>query len=86
MLHQRLFDELAKTLNATTVQVALAWLLAQGDGIVPIPGTRSQQRLAENMGAVDIDLDEAARAAIARILPNGGYGARYIDELMPEWI
>lgn len=78
--------ELAKTLNATTVQVALAWLLAQGDDIVPIPGTRSQQRLAENMGAVDIDLDEAACAAITKILPNGAHGARYIDELMPDWI
>lgn len=77
--------ELAQSLNASTVRIALAWLLAQGDDIVPIPGTRSQQRLAENTRAADIILDEAACAAIAKILPNGGYGARYIEELTPEW-
>lgn len=46
----------ADRLGATTGQVALAWLLAQRDWIVPIPGTRRVERLHENLGALDLDL------------------------------
>lgn len=75
----------AATHQATVAQLALAWLLAQGEDIVPIPGTRSQTRLAENVGAAALELDQAALDAIAEILPKGGFGARYAEGFMPEW-
>ena len=49
-LAQRLGD-IAKTKNCTTGQLVLAWLLAQGDDIIPIPGTKQKARLLENIGA-----------------------------------
>jgi aryl-alcohol dehydrogenase-like predicted oxidoreductase len=49
--------EVATRKQATTGQVALAWLLAQQPWIVPIPGTRREERLQENLGAVDLVLD-----------------------------
>jgi aryl-alcohol dehydrogenase-like predicted oxidoreductase len=50
--------EVATRKQATTGQVALAWLLAQQAWIVPIPGTRREERLQENLGAVDLTLDD----------------------------
>ncbi|MDX6365215.1 MAG: hypothetical protein QOK30_291 [Nocardioidaceae bacterium] len=50
--------EVATRKQATTGQVALAWLLAQQPWIVPIPGTRREERLQENLGAVDVELDD----------------------------
>jgi aryl-alcohol dehydrogenase-like predicted oxidoreductase len=50
--------EVATRRQVTTGQVALAWLLAQQPWIVPIPGTRREERLRENLGAVDITLDD----------------------------
>lgn len=76
---------LAEQHGATVAQLALAWLLAQGDDIVPIPGTRSQARLAENAGAADLTLTAEMQARINEILPKGGHGARYNEAFMPEW-
>ncbi|MEU1510940.1 aldo/keto reductase [Streptomyces sp. NPDC005811] len=69
--------ELAAAKGITAAQLALAWLLARGDDVVPIPGTRNADRLAENTGAVDVDLTEADLARIAQILPRGSAGGRY---------
>ncbi len=55
---------IADRLDATTGQVALAWLLAQQDWIVPIPGTRKVSRLTENLGALDLTLTEADLAEL----------------------
>lgn len=61
-----------------TSAVALAWVLAQGEHIVPIPGTRSADHLAELVGACEIVLSEADLAEIERLLPVGfAHGARY---------
>ncbi|WP_345409789.1 aldo/keto reductase [Nonomuraea salmonea] len=81
---QRLAD-LAAAKDATVAQLALAWLLAQGDDIVPIPGTRSPRRLEENVAAATLTLDDADLKRIAEILPTGGFGARYPDPLLPTW-
>ncbi|GAA0937779.1 aldo/keto reductase [Actinocorallia libanotica] len=80
----RRLTDLAATKNATVAQLALAWLLAQGDDIVPIPGTRSPDRVAENTAAADLSLTPADLDAITRILPDGGFGARYAR--LPTWI
>lgn len=81
----RQLTELAATKGATVAQLALAWLLAQGDDIVPIPGTRNRERIEENVGAAEVQLTEADLAKIREILPKGGFGARYIDAWMPSW-
>lgn len=78
-------SELAREKNITPAQLALAWLLAQGDDIVPIPGTRSLTRLEENLGAADVTLDADDLTRIQEIVPNGAYGARYVDEHLPSW-
>jgi len=51
--------------NATPAQLALAWLLAQGEQIVPIPGTRRPERLVENAGAVEIKLSSKELASLS---------------------
>ncbi|MFD9432022.1 aldo/keto reductase [Streptomyces sp. NPDC060002] len=79
-------DKLATANGITVSQLALAWLLAQGDHIVPIPGTRSAARMEENARAADVALTEADLAAIHEILPTGGFGARYSAEHAPNWV
>jgi aryl-alcohol dehydrogenase-like predicted oxidoreductase len=70
--------ELAAKKGCTPAQLALAWLLAQGLDIVPIPGTRSQNRLLENAGATTVALSADDRAAIEAALPrNAAAGERY---------
>ncbi|MFD7940697.1 aldo/keto reductase [Streptomyces sp. NPDC054950] len=69
--------ELAAAKGITTAQLALAWLLAQGQDIVPIPGTRSAKRLEENAGADSVQLTDADMAHITEILPHGSAGSRY---------
>ncbi len=69
---------LAAARQVTAGQLALAWLLAQGPHIVPIPGTRSVDRLAENAAAADITLTAEELAAIDELAPKGvAVGDRY---------
>ena len=74
-------EELAAGKNITVSQLALAWLLAQGDDIVPIPGTRSLERALENAAAADVTLTQADLETIDDVLPNGSYGNRYPEAL-----
>lgn len=57
-------DEIAERHGATPAQVALAWLLRRSPAMLPIPGTLSVQHLQENLGALDIELDDAEVAAL----------------------
>ncbi len=75
---------LAESKGISVSQLALAWLLAQGDDVVPIPGTRSETRLAENVAAVDVELTADDLARVHEILPEGSYGSRYPAEMMPD--
>lgn len=73
-VHHRLLNDpvlgaLAVRLGATPAQVALAWLLGLAPNILLIPGTRTREHLAENLGAADVRLDDAARADLSRNLP-----------------
>jgi aryl-alcohol dehydrogenase-like predicted oxidoreductase len=77
--------ELAAGQGITVTQLALAWLLAQGSDIVPIPGTRRPERLAENAAAADVRLSASELARIDEILPGGAYGSRYPQAMMPTW-
>ncbi|EHJ02253.1 Pyridoxine 4-dehydrogenase [Clostridium sp. DL-VIII] len=70
--------ELAFQKNCKPSQFALAWLLAQGDDIVPIPGTKRTIYLEENIGALDIELTKDDLANINEIAPVGvAFGDRY---------
>lgn len=77
---------LAQSRDITVSQLALAWLLAQGDDIVPIPGTRRIERLEENVAAVNTALSTEDLARIRDILPDGAFGARYAGNMVPNWI
>ncbi|WP_312692423.1 aldo/keto reductase [Kosakonia sp.] len=76
---------LARQKGASVSQLALAWLLAQGNDIVPIPGTRRQDRLVENIRAAELSLTQEDIDEISRILPDGAFGERY-SAGTPEWI
>ena len=70
--------EMALRKRCTPAQLALAWLLAQGEDIVPIPGTKRRTYLGENVGALEITLSEEDLAGLAEIAPPGvAAGARY---------
>ena len=63
--------DLAQQLDATPSQLALAWLLHQGEAIVPIPGTRRPERIDENAGAAGLHLEPAILAQIDQLAPVG---------------
>jgi aryl-alcohol dehydrogenase-like predicted oxidoreductase len=70
--------ELADAKGCTPGQLALAWLLAQGEHIVPIPGTKKVNRLRENLGAVDVELSAEDLKRLDELAPAGvAAGARY---------
>src|SRR5262249_25790497 len=62
---------LAREKSCTAGQLALAWVLAQGEDIVPIPGTKRRKYLEENLGALDVRLTPADLASIEAIVPRG---------------
>lgn len=73
-------EEIAESKGCTTAQVALAWLLAQGGDVIPIPGTKRVRYLEQNLGALDVtlsreELDELEEA----FAPGAASGARYAD-------
>ena len=57
--------------NATPGQVALAWLQAQGDDVVPIPGTKRRKYLEENVAALELSLDPADLARLDGLRASG---------------
>nr|WP_242038692.1 aldo/keto reductase [Chroococcidiopsis sp. [FACHB-1243]] len=76
--------QIAAQKQCTPAQLALAWLLAKGEDIIPIPGTKRQTRLHENVGAVDIVLTGEELQQIEAIVPIGAAaGTRYPEALMP---
>lgn len=78
MDHVRALREFSHARGWSTAAVALAWTLAQGDHLIPIPGTRTPAHLAQWAGAASIVLSEDDRAELDRILPAGwAMGDRY---------
>src|ERR1700687_979781 len=75
--------ELASEKGITPAQLALAWVLAQGQDVVPIPGTKRVRYLEDNMGALRVNLTESDRKKIAeRLAPIQVVGERYTPEMM----
>jgi aryl-alcohol dehydrogenase-like predicted oxidoreductase len=76
-------EEIAQAKRCTPGQLALAWLLARGKDIVPIPGTKRPERLKENLGALAVTLSEAELAQISATIPVGAAaGLRYPEAQM----
>ena len=76
-------EEMAREKGVTPSQLVLAWLLAQGDDILPIPGTKRVARLEENVGAAAVKLDAADLARIDAAMPPGSAaGSRYPEPMM----
>ena len=69
--------------GCTPGQLALAWVLAQGDDIAPIPGTKRRRYLEENVGAVAVELSAEDLAALGAAIPREAVvGARYVESAM----
>jgi aryl-alcohol dehydrogenase-like predicted oxidoreductase len=76
-------EDMAREKGVTPSQLVLAWLLAQGDDVLPIPGTKHVARLEENVGAAAVKLDAADLARIDAAMPPGSAaGSRYPDPMM----
>ena len=75
--------EIAKRRDCTPGQLALAWLLARGDDVVPIPGTKRTERLIENIGAAAVKLSTADLTEITQAVPaDAAAGLRYPEAQM----
>jgi aryl-alcohol dehydrogenase-like predicted oxidoreductase len=76
-------EAMAREKACTPGQLVLAWLLAQGDDIVPIPGTKRNERLDENLGALSVKLAPAEAARLGEAVPRGAAaGTRYPEGAM----
>jgi aryl-alcohol dehydrogenase-like predicted oxidoreductase len=76
-------EAIAREKNCTTPQLALAWVLAQGNDVIPIPGTKRKQRIDENLAALNVKLSKAEVEKISAIAPVGaGAGPRYPAEAL----
>jgi aryl-alcohol dehydrogenase-like predicted oxidoreductase len=74
-------EEIAQAHKATPAQVAIAWLLARGDDVVPIPGTKRRKYLEENCAAVDLKLGSDELAALDKAFPSDlTAGTRYPEK------
>jgi aryl-alcohol dehydrogenase-like predicted oxidoreductase len=75
--------QLAASKGVTPSQLAIAWVLARGDDVVAIPGTKRRSHLEENLGALDVELTGEDLAAIEKVTPRGSVaGERYAPEHM----
>jgi aryl-alcohol dehydrogenase-like predicted oxidoreductase len=76
-------ETLAEQKHCTAAQLALAWVLAQGDDVIPIPGTKRRSYLEQNAAAVDIRLTPEDLRRIDEVAPRGiASGARYPEQMM----
>jgi aryl-alcohol dehydrogenase-like predicted oxidoreductase len=76
-------EDIARRKKCTPAQLALAWLLAQGKDIVPIPGTKQRRYLEENVGALQVELSPSDLEEIEEVAPKGvAAGERYNEASM----
>jgi len=79
----RRIEEMANGKGCTASQLALAWVLSQGQDIVPIPGTKRRKYLEENIAAMELRLSKSDRAQIEEAAPKGAVvGLRYPEAMM----
>jgi aryl-alcohol dehydrogenase-like predicted oxidoreductase len=82
----RQLEAFAARKNATAPQIAIAWLLAQGDDIVPIPGTNHANNVEQNVAALDVALSREEIGELSELFaPGAGAGERYNPRLLEKW-
>ena len=74
-------EELARQRDCSPSQLALAWILAREEGLVPIPGTTRRHRLEENAAAAQIELTPDEMVAIEAVAPKGVAAGERYDEM-----
>jgi len=83
LLHE--LESLAKAERCSPAQLAIAWVMARGDDIVPIAGTSKKQRLEENAAAAALQISTTTLAALDALFPPGAaVGARTVLTLLPR--
>ena len=76
-------EEMARRKNCRPSQLALAWVLSQGEDIVPIPGTKRTKYLEENLGALEVKLTPEDLLEVEKVFPQGAAaGSRYTEQMM----
>ncbi len=76
-------EEIAREKRCAPAQLALAWLLAQGTDVVPIPGTKSRVKLEENAGALSVEVSAGDKERIEAAFPKGvAAGSRYSERAL----
>lgn len=76
--------QMSQRVGCTPGQLALAWVLAQGTDVIPIPGTKRRKYLEENVAALDVALSAAQLSELAAVFPPGAaIGERYPPAMMP---
>ena len=79
----RKVEEIAREKSCTPSQLALAWVLAQGEDIIPIPGTKRRKYLEDNAGALDVTLTREDLRMLEEVFPKGAAaGPRYPEQMM----
>ena len=82
----RQLETFAAGKHATAAQVAVAWLLAQGEDVIPTPGTNHARNVEQNVAAVDIELTPAEVQELSALFaPGAGAGERYNPRLLEKW-
>jgi aryl-alcohol dehydrogenase-like predicted oxidoreductase len=79
-------ETLARDKGCSPAQLALAWVLAQGDDVIPIPGTKRRKYLEENVGALDVQLSAADLARIDEVVPPGAAAGLRYPEFMMQFV
>ncbi len=74
-------EAIASKKGCSPGQLALAWLLAQGENVVPIPGTKRRKYLEDNAGGIDVSLDAADLARVDEVIPRGAAAGERYGEL-----
>jgi aryl-alcohol dehydrogenase-like predicted oxidoreductase len=76
-------EDMAEKKGCTAAQLALAWVLSRGDDVIPIPGTRQEKYLKDNIGATELSLSKAEADELGRLVePSKVAGTRYDENGM----
>ena len=78
--------EIAAAKGVTAAQLAIAWVLAQGEDMVPIPGTKRRKYLDENLTALDVELSKEDLARLDDAAPRGAASGERYNSLMESWV
>ena len=80
------FDNMAEKKGCTMAQLALAWLMKQGDNVIPIPGTKKMKYLVENWGAMDVHLTDEDEAEVRRFVESAEVAGHYMPAAFAHYL